>query len=378
MSWQDDLRRLDADLAAGRIEPAAHRKQRDELLAQASGSTVPSPVPSPLRRPATAWHSTNPAGQQPVDPRTAPPQRMESPSTGPHQPPRPAPPWQRTDSGAQRTLSHHGVPAVPDHLTTAPSPADITPTRYMRVEGPGPEPDPISRFPPLGRQVHHRPEEPEEAPGRHRYGSSTGSGRPAWLFISLGVLVVLLMVVGVTAWLGSGDDTPSQGAPAPGTSSSAAGVRPDPLEDRLPKLPGDPNPNNSTMAIEKARDLGLIPAPTADLFTSNGAKEMVFRGSADGDVHYLVLVIPTSSAVNAQTVVETLYQQGLASGMHSVSADVRTISGHIDDQFLNTSWYGSGNNAIVIGVGLPYKGQYAMSGELAEMVKQFESVLPAG
>ena len=84
MSWQDDLRRLDADLAAGRIEPAAHRKQRDELLAQASGSTVPSPVPSPLRRPATAWHSTNPAAQPPVDPRTAPPQRMESPSTGPH------------------------------------------------------------------------------------------------------------------------------------------------------------------------------------------------------------------------------------------------------------------------------------------------------
>ena len=377
MSWQDDLRRLDADLAAGRIEPAAHRKQRDELLAQASGSTVPSPVPSPLRRPATAWHSTNPAAQPPVDPRTAPPQRMESPSTGPHarsQPPRPAPPWQRTDSGAQKTLSHSGVPPVPDHLTTAPSPADINPTRYMRVEGQMPDPEPISRFPPVGRPVHHRPEELEEAPGKHR--GSTG-GRPTWLFVGLGVLVVLAMVVGVTAWIGSTDDPAPQGAPPPVTSA-ASGLQPEPLEDRLPQLPGEANPNNSTLTIAKARELKLIPGPTADLFTSNGAKEMVFRGGSEGGVNYLALVIPTGGAANAQTVVETLYQQALASGLRQVTAEVRTASGRIENQFLNTSWYGSGNNAVVLGIGLPYRGQSGMSGELDGMLKQFESVLPAG
>jgi hypothetical protein len=244
----------------------------------------------------------------------------------------------------------------------------------MRVEGQVPGPEPISRFPPVGRPVHHRPEEPEEAPGKHR--GSTG-GRPTWLFLGLGVLVVLAMVVGVTAWIGSTDDPAPQGAPAPGTSS-ASGIRPEPLEDRVPKLPGEANPNNSTMAIEKARDLGLIPAPTAELFTSNGAKEMVFRGSSDGDVNYLALVIPTAGPTNAQTVVETLYQQALASGMRQVTADVRTISGRVGQQFLNTSWYGSGNNAVVIGVGLPYRGQSGMSGELDGMLKQFESVLPAG
>lgn len=378
MSWQEDLRRLDADLAAGRIEPAAHRKQRDELLAQASGSTVPSPVPSPLRRPATAWHSANPAAapppvaQPPVDPRTAPPQRMESPA-GWHKRPQPPPPWQRTNSAAQKTLSQHGVvPPVPDHLTTAPSPADITPTRYMKVEGPAP--DPISRFPPLGRPVHHRPDETEEVPGKHRSGDGR---RPTWLFLGLGVLVVLAMVVGVTAWLGSGDDAPPQSAPAPVTSS-ASGIKPDPLEDRLPKLPGEANPNNSTLTIAKAQELKLIPAPTAELFTSNGAKEMLFRGSSDGEVNYLALVIPTGSAQNAQTVVETLYQQALTSGMRPVGADVRTISGKFEKQFLNTSWYGSGNNAVVIGVGLPYRGQSGMSGQLDGMLKQFESVLPAG
>ncbi|NBH10467.1 hypothetical protein GTY80_45425, partial [Amycolatopsis sp. SID8362] len=130
MSWQEELRRLDAELAEGRIEPADHRKQRDELLAQASGSTVPSPVPSPLRRPGDTWRSANPASHPtPVHP-VAPPQRVESPRPAPL----PPPPWQRT--GLPKTVSTSHVPAIPDHMTTAPSPADITPTRYLRVDGP--------------------------------------------------------------------------------------------------------------------------------------------------------------------------------------------------------------------------------------------------
>src|SRR5689334_1438882 len=138
MSWQEELRRLDAELAEGRIEPADHRKQRDELLAQASGSTVPSPVPSPLRRPGDTWRSANPASHpapaQPVPHQ----QRVESPGPAvPHQLPRkslPPPPWQRTGLPVSPATSQ--VPAIPDHMTTAPSPADITPTRYLSVDGP--------------------------------------------------------------------------------------------------------------------------------------------------------------------------------------------------------------------------------------------------
>ncbi|GHG05056.1 MULTISPECIES: hypothetical protein [Amycolatopsis] len=393
MSWQEDLRRLDADLATGRIEPAVHRKERDELLAQASGSTVPSPVPSPLRRPApTSWHSTNPAAPQQHEPPSAPPQRVESPSPAQYQPVQyrpqppapPAPPWQRTGAApaGEKTAAPRALPEFPDHLTTAPSPADIVPTRYLQVEGQVPGASAVSRFPPVtpagGHPAHSQPGEPEEAPGKHRSDETTGRRRPAWLFVALGVLVVLGMVAGVTVWLGSRTDS---AAPAPTSrvpQSSAAGVRPEPLEDRLPTPPGAANPNNSTMSIAKARDFGLFPAPTADLFTANGAKEVVFRGSADGDVSYLTLVVPTGGPANAQTVVETLYQQGLASGMRPVTADIRTVSGRFQDKFLNTSWYGSGSNVVIIGVGLPYRGQSGMSGQLDALVKQFESVLPAG
>ncbi|MET9259365.1 hypothetical protein [Amycolatopsis sp. NPDC004079] len=52
MSWQEELRRLDAELAAGRLGHAEHRRQRDELLAEASGGGTASPVASPLRQDA--------------------------------------------------------------------------------------------------------------------------------------------------------------------------------------------------------------------------------------------------------------------------------------------------------------------------------------
>ncbi|WP_410637843.1 hypothetical protein [Amycolatopsis sp. lyj-346] len=380
MSWQDDLRRLDADLAAGRIEPAAHRKQRDELLAQASGSTVASPVPSPLRRPATAWQSKNPA---------VPPQRQEMPPNQPsfqpnqnhqpnHQPPHrppvhppaPAPPWKRTGAG---------VPAVADHLTTAPSPADITPTRYLRVEGPLPDRQQLSRFPPTsppgGMPASPPPEEPAtDEPGKHRWDESAGGRRrPAWLFVALGVFVVLAMIAAATAWLGSDSD---QASPPAVPSSASDAARTPPLDERVPQMPGKQNPNNSTMSVAKGLELGLYPASTADLLNANGASKVIYRGAADGDVSYLVLVVPTGSAANAQAVVEKLYQDALAGGFRSVQSALRTVSGQDGGTFLNTTWYGSGNNVVSIGIAEPDRGQAGLSSELDKAVDTLEAVLP--
>lgn len=46
MDWQDTLRRLDAELASGRISPAEHTKRRDQVLAEAaSGRSARSEDP---------------------------------------------------------------------------------------------------------------------------------------------------------------------------------------------------------------------------------------------------------------------------------------------------------------------------------------------
>lgn len=46
MDWREELARIDADLAAGTLSPADHRRQRDEILAAAS--SAPMPVPAML------------------------------------------------------------------------------------------------------------------------------------------------------------------------------------------------------------------------------------------------------------------------------------------------------------------------------------------
>ncbi len=405
MSWQEDLRRLDADLAAGRIEPGLHRKQRDELLAQASGSTVPSPVPSPLRRPgAPTWHSTNPAyGQQPPPP---PPQRVQAPQprseTPPEQLARPAPdqlaqpmparpPRQPTrhvppPQASEKTLSPDS-PEFPNHLTTAPSPADINPTRYLRVDGPAAHRSPASRFPPLtppgGKPVvqHTQPLGPE--PGKHRWDDTPEPPRakgkkPTWLFLSLGVLVVLAMIAGATLWLGKADDpvAPQAGSlsPTPRVPAGAIGS----LEERLPPLPGRANPGNSTMSVAKAKELGLVTPKVADLLSANGVTEVTYRGSNDRGTSILVLIASTSGPANAQNVVNTQYQDALANGFKNVQASIRTVSGVDRETFLNTSWYGSGNYAVFVGIGQPFVGQAGLSNDLDQAVKLVEQVLPAG
>lgn len=45
MNWQDTLRRLDADLAAGRISAAEHIKRRDQVLAEAASGRPPQTDP---------------------------------------------------------------------------------------------------------------------------------------------------------------------------------------------------------------------------------------------------------------------------------------------------------------------------------------------
>lgn len=402
MSWQDDLRRLDADLAAGRIEPALHRKQRDELLAQASGSTVPSPVPSPLRRPGgePAWHSTNPAytqtvqnnAQHNVPPNNQsvqpPQQRLESPQPTPPQtfrpPPRPRerPPWAITDKSPS-----HPVPAMPEHLTTAPSPADINPTRYLRVDGPVADRPAPSRFPPIvppqGQPMERiRTTDPDEPSGKHRWDdehppAEGGSGRRTWLFLTLGVFVVLAMIVGGTLWLGSDNDSAPPQANGPTVTPSVPAGAIGSLEERLPALPGKANPGNSTMSVAKAKELGLITQKVADLYTANGATDVIYRGANDQGTSILVLIATTSSPAAAQNVVDTQYRNALADGFKEVQSDLRTVSGVDRDTFLNTCWYGSGNRAVFIGIGQPFHGQAGLSADLDKAVKLYEQVLPA-
>jgi hypothetical protein len=395
MSWQEDLRRLDADLAAGRIEPAAHRKQRDELLAAASGSTVPSPVPSPLHRPgARSWQSTNPAYGQPTEP-TPPPR------PAPKQPTVAERPWIRNQPQGSSTPPTSAVPALPDHMTTAPSPADIVPTRYLRVDGPTPQHTTPSRFPPVvsepGSAPPLSPPEPENG-GKHRWAHTaadepeTSQSRPTWLFVTLGVLVVLILIVGGNYWLGRKTEEPVGASlspvlttPPPTTPNAVT----DPsvsLDQRLPALPGKPNPGNSTMSVDKALEAKVITAADATQIRANNAKEIIFRASSDpakprnGN---LMMAIPTLSVFDAKHLAAALRQNlsgaKLAATRLGPTENDLMYTQRGDDGWVGILWYSSG--AVVVGVGVSQQGT-ADSGTLQSRLEAIRdsvtAVLPAG
>jgi hypothetical protein len=401
MSWQEDLRRLDADLAAGRIEPAAHRKQRDELLAAASGVTVPSPVPSPLRRPADhSWRSANPAFGRLAEPTPTP-----APNPAPNPAPRPVPkpptpaerPWMRNQPQGSKTHSPSVIPALPDHMTTAPSPADIVPTRYLRVDGSiAPHTTP-SRFPPVESDPEPLPPLVPDAGGKHRWDHGatdepgTEQGRPTWLWLTLGVVLVLILVVGGTYWLGTRTDKPTDAALPPVVTTAALptdGVA-DPslsLDQRLPALPGKANTGNSTMSIDKALENKVITEADAAQIRSNNAREIIFRASSDpakpreGN---LMMAIPTLSVFDAKHLAVALRQN--LSGANLAATRLGPTDNDLmytqrgNDGWVGILWYSSG--AVVVGIGVSQPGTADSAGlrlRLKAIQDSVTAVLPPG
>jgi len=406
MSWQEDLRRLDADLAAGRIEPGPHRKQRDELLAQASGSTVPSPVPSPLRRPgASTWHSTNPAygQQQPAPPwrvqapqprSETPPEQLAQPipARPPHQPARQAPPPQ----ALEKTLSP-GSPGFPDHLTTAPSPADIVPTRYLRVDGR--RSGSPSRFPSLAPGPG-RPAPPPAAPpgpagspqvphGRHRWGDETPAppsrSKPTWLFLTLGVLLAVALVAAGTWWVGDkfGDTaTGPSGPPAPPGNALDLSLT---LEGRLPLLPGTQSADNSTMSIDRALAKKAVTKADADLITASGANEIIYRATSDPanvENGTLLLAIPTPSMIQAKQLVSGLRQNLVDAGFTAAGlppGEDIAFTRHNDDGWVSALWYASGPVVVGLGVSQPHSADPApLRPRLEQILDLARRTMPVG
>jgi hypothetical protein len=246
------------------------------------------------------------------------------------------------------------------------------------------------------------PPEPDVR-GKHRWEhigteeTEGGSRRPNWLFLTLGVVLVLVLVVGGTYWLGTRTDKPSDAAlpPAPTSSvpslslPSATNGAIDPsvsLEQRLPALPGKPNAGNSTMSIDKALEAKVITEADASQIRKNNAKEIIFRASSDTGKPRdgnLMMAIPTLSVFDAKHLAAALRQNlsgaKLAATRLGPTENDLMYTQRGSDGWVGILWYSSG--AVVVGIGVSQAGTTDSAGlrsRLKAIQESVTAVLPPG
>ncbi|WP_020416339.1 hypothetical protein [Amycolatopsis sp. ATCC 39116] len=266
--------------------------------------------------------------------------------------------------------------------TSAPSPADERATDSMRFPSIEDAPTVVTNpVPPPARPLPSMsPPPPLHGPGQQLPFDAAPvlqappKRKPTWLFITLGVVVVLAMVA-AGVWFLRGDNTTTTAQPTTSAVSS-----PEAVEARLPTLPGTPSTNNGTLTVEQGIDLKLYSREEGQLFKDNGANQVIFRGSSQGPQGYLVLVVPASSPAAAASITRGLYEHSLTAGLQTVpsgSTDAKAVTGSNSAGQMSGTWYTSGSYAVAIWVSQGLDGDpNSLAERLAQTKTSLATALP--
>lgn len=349
VSWQEDLRRIDADLAAGKLSKEQYAVKREELLAEASSA------------------STRTAGQEAQRP-------ADVPAKGSRQVP------------AKDLLTT-------DRPTTAPSPADERSTDSM----PHPRPQPVQQPVPVRpgeipppvpaarpRRINDVPPPEPPPPDRHNGAALT------WLFLGLGLLLVVGLIGAGVWWLAADDSGDTAGPPPAPTSEPASSPPPTTtgkpeLIDRLPELPGVLNRNSGTFSAAEGAERKLYGDDEALLLEQQGVKKVTWKGSSrragKAEMAYVVLVADNSSARKAESTAKALRALSksrvpAAEGLpgYKQLPTFRRIS---EQSNVYRVIYTSGSRTVRVGVvQSPGTDAKRLSAELADLLEQITAELP--
>ncbi|MBB4687106.1 hypothetical protein [Amycolatopsis jiangsuensis] len=333
MSWQEELRRLDEELASGRLSADDYRIRRDQVLSSAVGQ---QDQPAAPQQPSNA-DSTQVIA--PVSPPGGTPQ--QSPQQSPQQNPQQSSPQPVADPGAERTQ------AVQSWQAQQQSADPGGRTEYVQ---PGQQPPPYS--PPGGFQQQapsspaggfpqapapwNAPESDQTPPwgGSDLPPFNSGGGSSEWVsqgpeYFSdkpksgngkkigaiVGAVVVLAAIAFGAFWLwgrDSGGDEPQQNAQPPQQSSSAP-KPPDPLA--VASMPGQAETHDEITSFSQVDTLTYLNDKELSAYKSAGAGKVKFvvYHLPDGN-NITLLLAQTSSKVTAKKAVEQLAGVQTANG----------------------------------------------------------------
>ncbi|WP_439662491.1 hypothetical protein ACSHWB_14175 [Lentzea sp. HUAS TT2] len=299
VNWQDELRKLDDELASGRISADDYRVRRDQVLS-----------------------SSNTSGQQPAAPRwqAQPPAPAAGPASGSQatqyitpvgEPPKPNP--DATQVVTPRPPDADRTQAVPSASMGQPNYGPPSPAHGFQQPGPPPPPWQVGgdQAPPWLSQSNDNwsrsgPEVFDE----------TSSGKGKKVFAIIGVILVIALIGGAVWWFGLREGSGGTGgntnaAPSSTTTSS----KPKTALELLPASPGTADPNNGETTADKLVTAGVLAAEDAEALTAAGVQKIAFKGSKEDAFTYNAEVFETDSPEKATKLAADLADSAGKSGM---------------------------------------------------------------
>jgi hypothetical protein len=296
VTWQDELRRLDEELASGRLAADDYRRQRDELLAQAASSGSGTPPPPGAPHPASGapfpppfrWEqagSNSPRGDDTdEEPRT----EAMHPRRPPHED------AERTQVVSGRSDRRHQggqqpPPATPE-WPAQPRPAGHTVPSWQQHEH--------SSVPPW--QSGELPPTTDNTPAWFKQGpemfEATRPSRGRQLFWLLLAVIVAVAAVGAVMYLvafrpsESGGGAAATGAATP-TPPPITTTRPQltPLEaayEKMPNPPGEQDADSGVLSLDRVSELKLLSAAEVEILRKARIEQVAFRSSIKGQDQY--------------------------------------------------------------------------------------------
>nr|WP_167109018.1 hypothetical protein [Amycolatopsis granulosa] len=306
------MRKLDEELASGRLSADDYRVRRDQVLSSAVSygeSTTQQPEPD---NSADSTQVIAPVSPPQGVPQPAP----QDPSAEPTQ--AVSPNWQAGPPVDPERTQYVASPSPPAGFPAAPpggfpqsGPQPVQPAWHAPQSDVSP-PWGGSDFPPINTV----------AQGPESFDAKPGKGKIAWISVAA---VVVLVAAGLTIFLttSSGDSqagpTPTQAPPTSSTRSSSPNQA---LLDKIPPTEGAADGQSGVLPVNRLVELGIVDSGEATLLTTRSVPEVAWRGSqrqpdtsGPGNEKISVMVIPLDSPATASALAGQLRQYYVRSGL---------------------------------------------------------------
>ncbi|MDX8144067.1 hypothetical protein SK854_18255 [Lentzea sp. BCCO 10_0061] len=300
MNWQDELRKLDDELASGRISADDYRVRRDQVLSSSntSGQQASGQQPRWQAQPPSAGPSTGSQATQYITP------------VGGGEPPKPNP--DATQVVTPRPADADRTQVVPGGGMPTPNYGPPSPAHGFQQPGPPPPPWQASdQTPPWvtpsnDNWMRSGPEVFDE--------SSSGKGKK--VFAIIGAILVVALIGGSIWWFGlRGGSGGGENTTAGGTSTTSSSAKPKTALELLPAAPGTADPNNGDATAEKLVTAGFLTAEDAEALTAAGVQKIAFKGGKEEAFVYHAEVFEADSAEKATKLAADLADAAGKTGM---------------------------------------------------------------